>query len=91
MGARRAAYESEVIGTFARIVRPGMSDDERNRAEKLRSNLLVSLSDVHDAINALNECGVSKINTDAFMDFIHDEIPSDKVWEEAISAKHRGY
>ena len=89
----RQDYEAEVISTFAKMGRPepGMSDAQlawevgmQFRVQAACKNLMAVLEQLKTGSQLV------KIDTQAFENFIHDELPSDTVWDEKISAARRG-
>ncbi len=67
-----------------------MSDDQLNLEWKLQRRLREALGELRSTIDEINDGSVvTHINLQSFLDFCHDEIPTEKFWDEKI-AKARG-
>lgn len=74
---------------MARILRlkdyMGISDDQLANERVAQEKLNSAVQEMWRAIHAVNVgSSVVSINVDAFADFIHDELPTEKFWDEKV-------
>lgn len=68
----------------------GMSDDQLSNELAAQRFLARAIRRMHFAIAMVNHnSAVVKIDAEAFNDFVSDEFPSDRYWEERIAAARR--
>jgi len=88
-------YECEIVQLFANIGRPPrstISDEQYNTEIALAHRLRAAIAELFAASEAVNEnSGFRTINLTAVSDFMADEMPNFKGWDEAVSNARRGY
>lgn len=63
----------------------GMSDQQRDREYKAQERLAKAVFEMEKAIEAVNEnSALESVNVSAWQDFMHDEIPCTRQWNERI-------
>lgn len=82
----RDARSLSMLGTIERCAGyRGMSDDQLANELAAKEKLANAVEDMWRAISAVNHgSSCVKIDTNAFADFIHDELPTETYWQERI-------
>lgn len=76
----------ECIRRAARAER-GMSDEDLARERGAQGRFFRALHEMTAAIREVNDnCTSVQINFEAWEAFVHDELPTERFWEEKISA-----
>ncbi len=68
-----------------------MSDDQLNLEWKLQRRLREALGELRSTIDEINDgSAVTHIRLQGFLDFCHDEMPTEHSWDEKIAEARRG-
>lgn len=92
----RASRNLSMLSTIKRgadraVAARGMSDEQRDAEWALQKRLREALGELRGAIDAVNDGSVVvNVSLNAFLAFVHDEMPDEANWDEKISEARNG-